>query len=187
MTLKVIKKRGILSLGWVLWISPKSSFDQEISCKYSKSYDVPSMCFLKVLAVFEWLVEILLFGFLILNGSLLRKVLWSETWNFCCRQKFRDFLFETPISYLLKINLQTNHNPQMKLKSSMRFTLRPQPQPQPRPRPQPHVRFSLNRNRTAGCVFFKFQKFLDFKLLFQMALYHRENVRFWWLTRRWIA
>ena len=37
------------------------------------------------------------------------------------------------------------------------------------------------------CCFSKFQKFLDFKLLIQMALYQRENVQFWWLTRRWKA
>ena len=39
----------------------------------------------------------------------------------------------------------------------------------------------------------KFEKFwnsrnlVKFELLFQMVLYHRENVRFWWLTQRWIA
>ena len=35
-------------------------------------------------------------------------------------------------------------------------------------------------------IFPKIQKFLDLELLFPNAWNQRKNVRFWWLTRRWI-
>ena len=48
----------------------------------------------------------------------------------------------------------------------------------------------LSKSEICWCKnshFPNFQKFLELELLFQMTSFHRENVQFWWLTRRWIA
>ena len=39
----------------------------------------------------------------------------------------------------------------------------------------------------SSIILWKCQKFLVLKLSFHTTLYRRENVQFWWMTRRWIA